>query len=347
MVKKIVLLILLPFYILFFGEIFFRVLDPQPILPRYVTDGGDGIRANIPNSVYSQVTPEVDVEIRINAQGIRADRFISHKKKPNKFRIVLLGDSFFMGYEVNIEDSMAFLLEENLKYQGIDAEIVNLSVSGFGTTEHLIALMSRAKQFEPDLVIMQWHTTDPDDNTRSNLFSISNGVLSQNAQSYLPGISARDMLMKIPGYQWLIGNSHFYTALREKAALIVKDLLLTKNKLSEQTSSKIKTSSKNSIQLSLALIDEISQESENMGAEFVILDTPKRLSRTEFISAFSMFSKGALNKYTTISPLQIFKDNASSEYKLYYEQGHGHWTTKGNKLVAKHLSEELLSLQLQ
>ena len=85
----------------------------------------------------------------LTSKGMRSDREYSESKPGGVYRIVLLGDSFFMGYEVELEQSFAWLLEKQLNDYGLATEVVNLSVSGFGTAEGLVALEHRGLKYDP------------------------------------------------------------------------------------------------------------------------------------------------------------------------------------------------------
>ena len=86
-----------------------------------------GVRMNVPDAQYWQTTPEVQVQVRINAQGIRSDREYSYQKLENRCRILLFGDSFFMGYEVDLKDSLAYLLEQRLNVEGYPIKDSNIN----------------------------------------------------------------------------------------------------------------------------------------------------------------------------------------------------------------------------
>src|SRR4051794_17076478 len=126
--RKLLIAFALALYSFVFAECFLRILDPQPILPRYVTGTAWGVRGNIPNARYWHRTAEVTVEYRINAQGMRADRDYPLAKPPGVCRIALFGDSFFMGYELALEDTFAAKLEKRLNARGVTAEVLNFSV---------------------------------------------------------------------------------------------------------------------------------------------------------------------------------------------------------------------------
>src|SRR5262245_7700115 len=98
-------------YTALFAEAFVRVASPQPIMPRYITGTPWGVRGNIPNAHYWHHTPEVDVEYRINAQGMRADHDFPLAKEQGTCRIALLGDSQFVGYELALADTVASQVE--------------------------------------------------------------------------------------------------------------------------------------------------------------------------------------------------------------------------------------------
>jgi hypothetical protein len=333
-------------YALIFSEIFIRVMEPQALIPRYVTAGADGIRMNIPNAVYKHKTPEIDVEMRINLQGIRSDREFSLNKPADIYRIVLLGDSFFMGYEVDLEDSIAFLLEKNMLSQGVNAEVINLSVSGFGTAENLIALRKRGSVYQPDLIVMQWHDTDDEDNIRSNLFSVEEGHLIEKNAHYLPGIQTRDKLMQVPGYEWLISNSHLYSIVRQKLSEKIKKFLLNQRKASRTNeSTQVKTDQERAPDnLDEILILAVKAEAEQMGANLVIFDVPRRVSRTEFNSSFTKLDLAQLGDTLLVSPVDLFTSMGSDDVKLYTEKGNGHWTKLGNRLAAGLLTEKVLEI---
>ena len=182
-------------YSLVVAELFIRLFDPQALVPRYVTGTPWGIRGNIPNARYWHQTPEVKVQYRINSQGMRADRDYPLQKPAGTCRIALFGDSFFVGYELDLKDTFATQLEQQLRAEGFNAEVLNFSVSGFGTAEMLRQYEKVGRTFDPDIVLFEWHSTDPDDNVRSSLYRLQNGTLRTYRNRYLPGVPVQDFLM--------------------------------------------------------------------------------------------------------------------------------------------------------
>lgn len=109
-----------------------------------------------PGAMVRQTSEEFDVTLRINSQGVRADREIPPEPPPGVRRIVGLGDSFLFGHGVELEESFLALLEEMLP----GTETVNLGVQGHGTDQHLLMLETRGLRFQPDLVLLGLYTPE-------------------------------------------------------------------------------------------------------------------------------------------------------------------------------------------
>ncbi len=351
--KKWPTLFLISFYCLLFGEVFIRIFAPVALMPRYVTGAEYGVRMNIPNSQYWQTTPETQVQLRINTQGIRADHNYDYTKPPGHCRILLFGDSFFMGYEVDLTDSFSQLLEQNLLKAGYACQVINLAVSGFGTAEMLITLANEGLKYQPDIVVFQWHITDPYDNVRSKLFGLdAQGQLIPLNLTYLPGIPISDWLTQFTLYRWLIENSQLYSAIRENTARKIKSILVSFRKntshslpTNDETDQSEETGnnaiSPYAMQLSFRLLQAAQQLAQQHHAHFYVLEIPRRHSRTEFSSQVPDFPAELVQKLSLLTPLSVLQAAAHPEVKLYYEKGHFHLTPLGNRLVADYFFQQL------
>lgn len=337
-------------YCLIFGEIFVRIFDPAVLMPRYVTAAPYGVRMNVPNAQYWQITPETKVHVRINAQGIRSDQTYSYKKPSGQCRILLFGDSFFVGYEVDLTDSFAYLLEQQLQREGFPCQVINLAVSGFGTAEMLITLKEEGLKYEPDIVIFQWHGTDFTDNVRSGLFKLDKeGQLVRAKASYLPAVKIRDWLSQFIVYRWLIENSQFYSAIRESAAGKVKAFLAAMRKpTTEKTQNDAKDDAKSAekpqkgyaLRLSTGLLQEAKRLTNANHAHFIVVEIPGRRSRTQFSSRISQFDANIREQLNMWTPIAFFRQAADPERKIYFEKGHFHLTPWGNQLLIEYFWPE-------
>jgi len=337
-------------YCLLFGELFVRLFNPVPLMPRYVTAAPYGVRMNVPNAQYWQTTPETKVQIRINAQGIRSAREYPYQKPDNKCRILLFGDSFLVGYEVTLKDSFAYLLERKLNANGYPCEVINFAVSGFGTAEMLVTLQNEGLKYQPDIVIFQWHSTDYKDNVRSSALFKNNadGQLVRTKATYLPAVRIRDWLSQFAIYRFLIENSQLYSAIRETAAKKIKSLLASfrKPRKSVSITSSKQPQRKNDFakRLSIRLLQEAKRVSNKHNAYFCVLEIPYRRSRTKFKSKLSAFEPALREQLQMFSPAQTFSKAADPTIKIYFERGHFHLTPFGNQLLTKYFLSKLIAL---
>jgi len=326
-IKIVLLLLLLPIWFVFFGEAYLRLIKPQPILPRYIMSGDFGIRVNIPSVEYEHKTPDYTVTLKTNNKGLRANNEIPYDNNNKAYRVVLLGDSFGMGYGVNLEDTFSekyrVQLELILKRP---VELINLAVSGFGTAEQLLMFENEGVRYKPDLVISTWHDTDPEENIRSKLFKLENGELVRDAKAYLPGVKQREFLFKYPLFRYLAENSHLYNLLRGRAASWVKRLLLFRNKQSLQSTG---SNTSGDSELTSQILSRLNSEIKDSGAKHIIMSIPEKKSRGSYIETMPI---ELIEKYNALTLTQTLSEN--SEQLLYWELSHGHFTPYGCNLVA-------------
>jgi len=95
-----------------------------------------------------------------NRLGYR-DRDHEIAKPDGVWRIVVLGDSIGAGLRVErFEDTFPALLERLLRERGRDAEVINLSVSGYNTLQEVETLKERGLRYRPDLVLLAYSLND-------------------------------------------------------------------------------------------------------------------------------------------------------------------------------------------
>jgi lysophospholipase L1-like esterase len=335
-------------YLIFGGEIFLRVLAPEPMLPRYVRATEYGIRGNEPNRSYWHTTAEYRINIRTNSNGIRADREIPYEKPKGVKRIILLGDSFGMGYGVDLEDTFSSQMQKALERAGVRSEVVNLSVSGHGTAEQLITLRYEGLRYQPDFVLIAWHTSDRADNVRANLYGLENDQLVRRSETYLPGVKTREFLFQFAAYRLLADHSHLYNFARERTAHLVKYRILPGMRSASDPGKEAQDSHEEAREkasayrnnLALALLGQIEQECASNNASLLILDVPRRRSRTEFRPTFPYYDTPGRSSFNVFCPVERFEQYKGE--KLYWEKSHGHFTPLGCRVVGEGLAEYIL-----
>jgi hypothetical protein len=88
--------------------------------------------------------------LNTNSKGIRGKIEYNYEKNPDKTRILILGDSFTFGEEVNDTETFPYYLQQKLP----DAEIINFGVKAYGQDQILIYLLEEGLKYNPDIVLL-------------------------------------------------------------------------------------------------------------------------------------------------------------------------------------------------
>lgn len=104
-----------------------------------------------------------DKRLSTNSLGLRGKRDCPPEKVAGRPRILILGDSFTFGDEVNDEDVYPHLLQQRLP----EAEVLNFGVHGFGHDQMLILLREQGPRLRPDVVVLGYVRPDEERNVLS------------------------------------------------------------------------------------------------------------------------------------------------------------------------------------
>jgi len=198
------------------------VAGSQDRSPTRLVESPIGLRLMEPNSAYWQQTKESRVEIRVNGQGMRADREFAYAKPPGMRRIVSLGDSTTVGFTVDVEETFGAVLEDRLNAAGIPVEVLNAGVPGFGTAEELVYFERELVRYAPDLVLVNFYESDIKDNVRSPLYRWEQDRLVPGATRYYPDARMTDLLRSQPVLRWLDEHSNAFAFARGEAAAFLR-----------------------------------------------------------------------------------------------------------------------------
>ena len=106
------------------------------------------------------------VPVHINSLELRDPREYDLAKRPNTFRILVLGDSVTFGHGSVYEHTYPFLVEQRLKTwrPDVDWQVWNAAVPGYNTSQELAHLLEVGPRFHPDLVVVGFYENDLVDN---------------------------------------------------------------------------------------------------------------------------------------------------------------------------------------
>ncbi len=260
-----------------------RLFFPESILPRFVIDGGYGVRANQPNIVTRHYVPgDYDVTISTNSAGMRGVREYSIEKPAGVHRIAVIGDSFIFGFGANDNEVISAVLEKalnkNASRNGLRYEVINLSVSGFGQAEQLITYRELIRNYDLDYVILFYFSNDIGNNAVSGLFTVdSNTEIQRTDASYLPGVKAREFLYGVPAIRWLFTHSQAWNLVRNRLSALVQKSLLKKQGLKNFSDTQPKA-----VELTRALLRQFIKDISSDGARSAVFIIPGKNQESNF-----------------------------------------------------------------
>jgi len=124
--------------------------------------------SHTPGSTGSYVGPrpwpvEFETPIRINSLGLRGPEL--PELPAGGQRLLVLGDSVTVAFEVPFDQTFTALLEESLTQRlGRPVQVVNAGVRGYGTDQSFLYFRDRGHLLAPDAVIFISSNNDPTNN---------------------------------------------------------------------------------------------------------------------------------------------------------------------------------------
>ncbi|NNL67793.1 MAG: hypothetical protein HKP30_16210, partial [Myxococcales bacterium] len=327
------------------------LVGEQPRFPRHVVGADFGVRINEPGARYRHRSADVDVGFEINAKGLRDPRDFPYEKPPGTFRIVSLGDSFTMGYEVEVEETFSQVLESRLRAAGRRVEVLNAGVSGYSNAEALLYLERELLRYQPDVVMLSFFGNDLVDNVRTGLFRLEGDALVAAAEAYVPAGRLGNFLNTNPVFNFLGERSSAFVLLKEKATLSVRHAMVAQNEANlasadrEAEGARERTGPGYPERLAAALVDRMHAVARANGAAFLLhsiaspapLREPKRLLELFPVDAFSLDREG----FAFVPSQPLLEPHRETEL-LYHTRSHGHWTPFAHRVAGEALARAVI-----
>ena len=186
-IKKIIANILLflaaVVFLFFVFEFAFRFFKGKELYLKITTGNEDSRAEHLfkPGSSHrlkSSKKDEFDVFVRINNYGYRG-KDLELQKQKGTLRIFAVGDSFTYGVGAEENQTIPFIIEQNLHNQGLPIEVVNAGIGHASPLSYYLKLRDIHLKFKPDLVILLLDFSDLRDDwrTEKNLVYGKNGKI--------------------------------------------------------------------------------------------------------------------------------------------------------------------------
>ena len=245
---------------------------------------------------------------------------------------MILGDSNGFGWGIPEDKHFATLLQGQLK----NVQVLNLSLSGYGTDQQYLRFVKEGMAYKPDLVIVQVTPNDFDEiqypffnqKPKPQFLITDKGALKLVNVPVEP-IGPRykvfyDNSLPLPFKEWLGWHSYAYTYINEKYYLL-KSKYTRRNNFVEPDRKRF---SNESVTLFKKIISELKSRLDEIGAKGLIVHSSKDLNENNYLANSSL---PILDLYPKFSG---YARTASAE--LFYKDGF-HWNIEGHRIVADEL----------
>ncbi len=181
-----------------------------------------------PGASYTNRLAQEDVRVRYNSQGFHdVEHALAHPE--GKLRVLVLGDSYMEAYSVHFSDSFHARLAEQARQAGVDLEVINMGVGGYGTLQEYLIFQEIGRHYDPDLVLLAFY---PNNDVANNSIELerkrSTSGIKIESRPFLD-IEAKDEEWRVTRVDYDGAQSRYQTArearrkwrfVRENSALL-------------------------------------------------------------------------------------------------------------------------------
>jgi len=344
--------ILLLCFVLLLLFIFFEVILRVYSYPIYGFQKGvfveDGVMGYKLSSDYQGVQSVYgrNFELETNSKGLRDSREYEYNK--DKFRIILLGDSFAFGNGVGLDGSYAEQLRTLL---GDDVEVINLGVPGYGINNQYLSYLEEGQKYDPDIVLVGYINNDW--NTHQVLFEDNNVVINND---YSNPVNEKGLLAEESNdlslrslHLSLLYNIRSYSFIYTNSRSWLSNII---NKYWANTQVPAYFWDKNSHEYKVAYngyYSILEMLKENTDSKIIIFIGPTLddlFSSDDLKETYNLNygvdptqTKDSVEEIAGLLDIEVIRID-SDDPSIYLEVD-GHWNEKGNRLMAEELHDRL------
>jgi lysophospholipase L1-like esterase len=323
---------------------------------------------------------EGEAYIENNDEGFR-DRNHTVDKPAGTFRIAVIGDSMSEALAVPIEKTYPSILERELSTcRGKNVEVLNFSVSGYGTAQQLLTLRQNVLKYKPDVVLLAFFTGNDVWNNERALdghedrvyFVLDNGTLKLDDSNTQTNRFKTKMVWR-GAINTMVNGSRLFQLTREfytRTKLMLRSKKQTEAMVFDPASRDyevfkppISQEWKRAWATTEAILIAMRDQARKKDAVFWIANLvapaqvyPDRKIRQEFARALNVsdldypdrriadFAKqNGISAVTLLGPLRNHADKNNTYLHGFKNTrlGTGHWNETGHRIAGQYLGEAL------
>lgn len=339
------------------SEVGLRLFYPQPLGVWHHDRAG--LALHWPGLVTH--LPQFGQTVSFNSVGMR-DREHAVTKPEGVFRILVLGDSFMEALQVPYEESFPSLLERALEQKTARrVEVVNASVSGWGTDDELQYLKTYGMVWSPDLILvaMTLHN-DISDNLRERFHTTRNGAVVARSNESASFLQYKVVQLK----SFLAARSHAFQLVRH--ARRSGELRVAAGQLGSHVVELFRDGTDGSVARGVVLTElllarmQAMASAEGRRVALVLLPLAVQLSDEKFDALDAQAATGSTRGLDRERPQRLmlgvadrtgipaidllpgFRSWTAGGGDLFFERD-GHWNARGHRLAVEIVVREVVA----
>ncbi len=297
---------------------------------------------------------------RANSRGIRSrPREYSLRPDPGVVRIALFGDSFTHGDEEPYYKTWGKFLEDDLKEDGVAAEVINFGVPGFGIGQAYLRWKLLGREYLPRIVVFGFQAENMNRTvnifrqlysrrtwlvfTKPRFIIAENGELELINSPVIPPDEISEVLRNLPDsplarHEYWYNPDNYSTSpwFKSRFITLLYDQLHRAHP-DHKEEGEVWEPAGEAMRVTLAILRQFARQAEEEGSIFIILHIPKA-------SHLKVLKKGVTPPYYYIFR-ELEKegvtvvDPAPQMMGKHHLYKHSHFSSKGGRIVARALAE--------
>jgi hypothetical protein len=265
---------------------------------------------------------DFSVDVSINSFGMR-DAEYAMERTANRRRMLVLGDSFGWGFGVECRERFSEILENN--HPGW--EVINASVSGYGTDQQLLYLRESGLSFEPDVVLLLFCGSDFDDNmSRERNWYYKPRFILESGSLRLQNVPVPESTLKQRLDRYFYGKTYILGRVYHYCLVTHREIAGLFSWADEGNGAKEDSGLRGEFAVTCHLVKAMNDLCRQSNADFMIASVPMDEGRRAFLQDL------CLNE--NIPYLSLDESFSEAEDRVTFPHD-GHWNPTGHYLAAE------------
>jgi lysophospholipase L1-like esterase len=267
-------------------------------------------------------------------------------------KVLVLGDSFTFGWLLDDRHKYVNLLQRQIDQEfGLGTfSLLNAAAGGWGTGDYVVYVEDFAEELKPDLILVFLNADDIGRAMKSHLwiFDRTSGVLTRTAA---PASKIKQAMNAIPGYQWLLENSHLMQLARTAALGLQKPKSIADEQAESPMPDPVKSGPRSNLDteasaaakaLGAVLFDRLKNWCRNNNVDLIVTTTGWHQPPYSQPEPTEAFMAGAKELFGTLGvpfwdPSAQLWQRRKNAIEIFSIPNDGHPNEAGSALIAEHV----------